>query len=174
MIKYALKDLIAVGQLYKSTGIRGEIIGDLDEELWAQKDKLPYIFIAENGQSVPYFVEYIKEKNNLLFKIEGIDGPEDTSPLINKSIYLDQERLDTLNVDLTTSKQGTIGFSLYNRSEYIGKVSGIQELPGQNVIELEDMPGVLIPMVEDWIIAIDMESKTIKMDFDSAILSLND
>lgn len=173
MIKYALRDLIKVGQLFKSTGVKGEMIGEIIPSLQEKLSQLNYIFIEENGQSLPYFIEYTELSGNVYFKFESINAPEQANKLANQAIYLDKEKLGILAVEVDTT-ESMVGFMLIKGGRNIGKVLEMVEYPGQWVLLVEGYKDTVIPFVEDWVEDIDVDKKTISMNFPDELLSLND
>ncbi len=174
MIKYALKDLISVGKLFKSTGVKGEIIGEIIPSLEERISELDYIFIEINGQSLPYFIEHAESNGNIYFKFEGINAPEQAHLLINRPIYLDKDKLSELEVDVVDSHESLIGFKLTNKGDLVGVIAQIAEYPGQDVFVIKGQKETIIPVVDQWIMKIDAVKKVVEMDFPQELLNLND
>ena len=173
MIKYALSDLIPIGNLFKSQGVKGMLIGDLEESLDDHIDKIDYLFIEDGGQSLPYFVEKIMVNGgSILFKFEEINSPESATRLSNKTLYLDREKLNILGVDLNQTNDDIINLKLYNNETLVGTISEIIELPGHRLIKIKENNMLSIPFVEEWIIS--LENDRLIMSFDNDILTLNE
>ena len=173
MIKYALRDLIKIGHIYHTTGIKGYVVCEIEQGVVDRKDVLNYLFVAINGQSVPYFVDEIVDLNTVSLKLRDIDNPEDAKGLVGKDLYLDRNFLTIHDIDVCVSTNDIIGFQLLNKGTYIGQISAILEYPGQDVLTLENFNDVVIPLVPEWIIDINPENKTIDMSFDEELLGLN-
>ncbi len=174
MIKYALRDLIQVGQFYRSVGVKGEIGLELNEGFSPVIDNINYLFVERNGQSLPLFVESFRERNGqLIVKLEKYNGPEEVVVLSNKEIYLDKERIADLGVETQGEESNLSGFQLYNEEVFVGNISEILIYPSQNMIAIEGKD-ILIPLVEDWVVEIEHESKIFRMSFDPELLSLNE
>lgn len=174
MIKYALRDLIKVGNLYKTVGVNGDLILDLFDGFEGKEQEIKYFFVANNGQSLPFFIDNIRNSSQqTLIRFEGVDSPESATAIANQSIYLDAEMLRSLDVKIEKSLEALEGFKLYNNDELIGQILYLEEYPSQNVLVVEGLDNV-IPLVEDWILEVDTEEKTLRMSFDDEILRLND
>lgn len=172
MIKYVLSNLIPIGTLYKSQGVKGFIIAQIDEKLENHISAINYIFINQGGQSLPFFIEHTSiEGNNVIFKFENINTPESASLLSNKTIYLDKEKIQEFGIQLNGNTSIFLDLELYNNSEFVGTISEILELPGHSLLKIKENDLISIPLVEDWIISVDNEKMV--MSFNEDILSIN-
>ena len=173
MIKYALRDLVKVGHLYHTTGIKGYMVCEINQDIVDRKDVVSYLLVPINGQSVPYFIDDIVDQSTVSIKLRDIDNPEDAKGLVGKDLYLDRNFLKIHHIDVGVSANDIVGFQLLNNGTYIGQISAILEYPGQDVLTIENMKDVVIPLVAEWIININPENKTVDMSFDQELLGLN-
>ena len=171
MVRFALKDLIEVGYIFKTVGTKGELVISLAGGIVDENSKnLKYVFIEHGGQAVPYFVNYCDDQ---LISLEGIDTPEQAILLCSKRILLDKAFLTGTKIYNGTGKMPIHGFILKNGDKTYGKIADIVEMPGQVLISLQDFPSAMIPLVDEWITEINIEEMYVDLDFDEDLLSLN-
>lgn len=153
-----------IGKIQNSHGFNGAVIIKHTFNSFKNIKKLEHLFIELlPGSYIPYFIETIKEFNHqeLLVKFEEVDNTEEVKKILQKDIYIEQEKLQTIkpkNVDLQF-----IGFEIIDSNlGKIGAITHLIEMPGQilaTVIFKEKE--VLIPLVEQTILNINIKQKEI-------------
>lgn len=174
MVKYALRELVAVGNTFKTIGIKGEIIAEMRGFDQSKAALCEYLFVEHNGQSVPYFLTSIVEGDTEYFtlKFEGIDDPESAQALTQKTLYLDKSALEDIAIDPIHQVQGIAGLVLWNKRRSFGEISEVVQFPSQLMLKLREHTEVLIPLVEEWIVDLDFNDKKLVMDFPEGLINL--
>ncbi len=172
-----IEDCYKLGFVYKAYGIKGELIIRIDLQLSENIiNKWESIFIEINGLLVPFFIEKIYQRSDieLQIKLEDIEDEIQAKIYTGDSIFIDKnlyEFPDEENIFfewlafIVSNKEGLI----------IGKISELLEFPGQNMLKIcnPDSEDIIIPAIEDWIVSVDTEKKTICMDLPDGLIDLN-
>ncbi|CAG9363701.1 16S rRNA processing protein RimM [Clostridium perfringens] len=153
-----MEDLLVVGQIINTHGLRGEMkVMPLTEDM-RRFDYLEYVILK--GQKIKVEgVKYFKDK--VILKLEGINSIEEAEKL--KRIYLEIEREDAIEleedeyfiVDLVgCTVVDTEGF------EY-GKIKDVIQTPSNDVYWVQGKKEVLVPVLKDIVLDINMDEKLI-------------
>ncbi|OCG34828.1 ribosome maturation factor RimM [Gilliamella sp. Fer2-1] len=171
------ENLIIVGKLGSSYGIRGWLrifsFTELPDSIF---DYTPW-YIQRAGQWQEVIVESFKPHNHdMIVKLKGIDDRDQANALTNTEVFVDAEKLPTLNngdfywKDLIGCRVKTVnGYDL-------GQVTDLMETGSNDVLvvkaNLKDAFGTterLIPFVDDQFIKqVDLVTKMIVVDWDPA------
>jgi len=79
-----MEGYVDIGVLQKSYGTTGQIRAHLDVDL---KDLPEYIFLNLEGAFVPFGIEHVDAKKNLL-KLEWLNNPEVVDKIMPSKVYL--------------------------------------------------------------------------------------
>ena len=168
-------DLIVVGKLIKTHGIKGEMSARIINDYIDISD-FPYIFCQIDGIFVPFFIEEIRSKTDVtcLIKLETIDSEEDAKSLTGMEFFLSKEQL-TDPVAEEPAWADFIDFSIVDENAgFLGKVESVDDST-QNVLFClkngEDE--LLIPAHEHFIINIDSDEKVIYVSVPAELFRLN-
>ncbi len=168
-----------VGVIVKSHGIAGEIVIRLFNEFSIDDLDTKFLFVDLDGGLVPFFLEEARQRNktDVLAKLEQIKDDKGADQVMDAPVYV--EKLASTNTSNSASEQG---FSAYQLIGYqcqavgygpIGEVVAIKEISKNPLFELEyDGRELLIPIVEDFIVGIDDESRTIVFELPEGLIDL--
>lgn len=169
--------MIKIGKILKKHGFGY----DIEAKLHFLKNKeineknIPFLHIAlmENTK-VPYRVKSIKQLHNGNFSIlfDRMFEEEDVENILQKEVYLDfteQNKQDQNLEDYTL----LIGMKLWNDEQELGIIEDVYDLDPYPllVLHLEDKE-LLIPLVEEWIIALDWERREITFELPEGLLDI--
>ena len=153
-----MEDLLVVGQIINTHGLRGEMkVMPLTEDM-RRFDYLEYVILKGKKGKVEG-VKYFKDK--VILKLEGINSIEEAEKL--KRTYLEIEREDAIEleedeyfiVDLVgCTVVDTEGF------EY-GKIKDVIQTPSNDVYWVQGKKEVLVPVLKDIVLDINMDEKLI-------------
>lgn len=164
---------ITIGTIYKPSGTQGELKTDIMDVFFEDFLKSDHIFIKLNGLFVPYFIEEIRETNQLLLKIEEIDNPESASILCNKDIYLRQNSIRPEALSKLNEREQFEGYTIYDSENLIGSIESIEYMPQQIIAWVNYHSKLIaIPLAEGLIHETDHKSKTFYMNLPQGILDL--
>ena len=153
-----MEDLLVVGQIINTHGLRGEMkVMPLTEDM-SRIDYLEYVILKAKKVKVEG-VKYFKDK--VILKLQGINSIEEAEKL--KRTYLEIEREDAIEleedeyfiVDLVgCTVVDTEGF------EY-GKIKDVIQTPSNDVYWVQGKKEVLVPVLKDIVLDINMDEKLI-------------
>ncbi len=154
-----------IGYLEKAHGVEGWIKYNLYEPEKSILQEMDFLFLEIHHQKVPFQLEKLNEQGGLL-KLMGYKDRETLNPLLGSGIYqiADEKRIEP-NQDL-------IGLKVISEDgQDVGRVTGINSIPGNPLIEIEDGKH-LIPFNPELVIAYDEEKKELKYQIPSGLLEL--
>lgn len=153
-----MKDLLVVGQIINTHGLRGEMkVMPLTDDMRRFSD-LEYVLLNKKEVKVEG-VKYFKDK--VILKLEGINSIEEAEKLKRTYLEIDRDHAVELEedeyfiVDLIGCKVvDTEGF------EY-GKIRDIIQTPSNDVYWVQGNKEVLVPVLKDIVLDINMDEKLI-------------
>ncbi len=168
------EDCYFLGRITRRHGLQGNVILKLDTDQPEFYANLASVFIEINGLLVPFFIEKRSwskyDALNLFFK-------NSTETLVNqilgKEVYLPLSTLPKL-----TGKQfyyhEVIGFEILDENqESCGVIQSINDQTAQHYFLLKlGETEIIIPIIKDWILAIDRENKKISMQLPEGLLDV--
>lgn len=171
-----MKNLVSIGYTKKPHGLKGELkvlIDDLylDDFLDAET-----IFLELKGKKLPFFIESVREGNEILVKLEDIDSKEAADNIASKEIFLRESDIVPLD-ERELEEDDFVQYLGYQVQDselgLIGAIEEIIEYPQQMmaVVNYQDRE-VLIPMNEAFIKKIQKKEKIIHMELPEGLLDL--
>lgn len=155
---------LAIGQLQATHGVRGHfrvrILTDFPERFKG----LHRVHLGEEYR--PASVESVRfVHNSLLLKLHGIDSPEAGRPYLNQLVYVPVGEAMALEEDQYYWYQ-IIGLEAWTTDErYLGEVADIINTGSNDVYVVKGDGGeVLIPAIEDVVVAVDLERKRLVVE----------
>lgn len=159
--------LIPVGRVLSTHGIRGEVKFKYYNE--AADEFYRYVsFIAKKGteEVVLRPVQVRPHKGFFLIKFAGLDNPDGITFLLNKQLFVDERDLPALEEDEYYEYQ-LIGMDVINeRNDRIGRVGEIIHTGAQSVMVVSGKQEFMIPMVDEFIVQIDLPGSSIMVKED--------
>ncbi len=168
-----MDNLVRIGFSKKPHGIKGELKLQAEERYVQDLLEAEVIFIDIKGKPAPFFVESIREGNELLVKLEDVDTREAAEALGSKALFLPEVSLQPMEKEETGLVQ-LIDFQIETPLlGRIGIIEDVLEYP-QQLLAVVAYQGreVLIPLHENLITAIDQEQRIVHMDLPQGLLEL--
>lgn len=163
-----------LGKIIKPHGFDGKVNTYLDTDDPGFYKELDIVFINFNNSPVPYFVEFIKIKNNkATIKLQDVDDLETAEALIQKEMYLPLSSLPPLSGKKFYFHE-VVGFIAIDKSYgELGIIEEVLEYPNQAVfrVKVQDKE-VLIPVSDEVIQSIDREQKQIIVEAPDGLLDV--
>lgn len=156
--------MLLIAKILKSNGTDGDIlIGMRDVEI-SEIDLKEPVFIYFDGLPVPFFFESLipKGTGKAIAHITDVDCLEDAEELVGSEIWLDAESEEDEVEDFT-------GWTVFDRDLPVGSVTGFEDIPGNPCIYVGDS---LVPLHEDFIVAVDAQKKELRLELPEGILNL--
>jgi 16S rRNA processing protein RimM len=169
-----MEDYYFLGKIIKPHGFDGKVNTYLDTDDPAFYAEIDVIYINFNNSPVPYFVEFIKIKNNkATLKLQDVDNLEAAEALTKREMYLPLSSLPPL-----TGKKFYFhevkGFVVTDTSYgELGPIAEILEYPNQAVFRiLRGDKEVLIPVNDEVIQSVDRDKKRIVVTAPEGLLEV--
>lgn len=168
------EDCYLLGKITRKHGLAGNVVLKLDTDQPQFYNKLEGIFVEINGILVPFFIEkqqWSKEDTKIIsFKNSTESMVEQT---INKNVYLPLSTLPELK-GKSFYYHEVIGFSIIDQegADY-GIVEYVNDQTKQHYF-VSQLNGkeVVVPIIKDWILEVNRESKFIKMQLPEGLLDV--
>ena len=164
-------DFHVFGKVYKKHGYRGHL------NLYSEKqllniDSLKFLYLEEDSELIPFFVEKIRKKKKYIYivKFEDIDTDTKTKPLLNKIFYVDKK---LINIE---EKENINYFSVIdiNMGE-IGVVEKVENLTSnQKLIHVKGEKNFIIPFHDESIKKINKKNNFIQVEISEDLININD
>jgi 16S rRNA processing protein RimM len=172
-------ELVIIGCFNKTHGVNGEISATFDCEI----DSIPkfkFIVAQIDGIFVPFIITSFRSNiaGSSLISLENISNNSEAEVLSNKSIYAfktEYDQLLSINDDNDLPIDYFINFTVIDKNlGRLGKIIDIDDSTDNVLfmVEQDDGHKIFIPAVDDMIININNDNKTIKMLLPEGILSL--
>ena len=169
-----IQDCFYLGKIVSKFSFKGEILLKLDSDEIDFK-KMKTIFLDIDSTIVPYSIDSIKlHKSSLLrIKFENIDSEEKANKILKTKTYLPIKDLPKLNGNKFYYHE-IINFTVLDlRLGNIGKVKEVNDQTSQPIIVVNDgLNEVMIPLVDDFLIEINRDKKTLTFDLPDGLTSL--
>ncbi len=173
-------ELIEIGHTKKTYGISGAVRLTIFDDFLDVYADLPFVFIKIDGLPVPWKVEHYTEERNLCVKFKDIETPEEAQLLTGQPLYAAKQDLPSAAIAIQSdqTKEDWTHFSVFDAADQnvkIGIIKEIQEFPHQIMALVEQSDGTehYIPMVEEYIVDINVEEKKITFNLPEGLLDLS-
>lgn len=154
-------EIIPVGRITGVHGIKGEIkvalYGDLEGFEWTA------VFITgKNRREEKRVLRVRPHKGALIFELEGYSTRNASEPLVGLEVSIRAEDLPELSED-EYYYSDLVGMDVWSvDGRHIGAVTNIIQTGSNDVLEVHGEFGeVLIPAIEETVLKVDMEKRTV-------------
>jgi 16S rRNA processing protein RimM len=156
-----------LGRLGKSWGHRGELTFQLEQANFEEVLGLGVLFVELDGLHVPFHVSHFREHPRVgaVVKFEDFDDPGSAAFLVNHDVFAPPGHETTLveedeEEDDDLDPQDFVGMTVLDEEHgALGTITGTEGTEDHPVLVVRhEKHEILIPMVDDMIIGIDMES----------------
>lgn len=156
---------VAVGRILSTHGLKGEVsFRYYNKEERERFKSYKNFFIFEAEGPIQLKARSIREKKDLfIIKFEGIEKIEEVERFVGKELFVSELELPPLEPGEFYLYE-LEGLFVYNeKDELIGKVEGVLEKKGVPVLVVSGKREIYVPLVEDFIISIEIEKKSMKI-----------
>lgn len=157
-----MRSLVPVGQVLSAHGIKGEVNFRYYNEVYQDFFRYTSLFYEENGDIRELKIKGVRLKEkNLIIKFDGIEDRTSAEKLRGKILFVEEKDLPDLEEGEYYVYQ-VIGSSVLDESErFIGKVRNVLRIGPNCILEIVGDEEILIPMVDDFVLKIDVKEKVI-------------
>ncbi|MBV9962355.1 MAG: 16S rRNA processing protein RimM [Parafilimonas sp.] len=169
-----MSSYIHIGKLVATHGLKGELI--IKHSLGKKTDfkNAEAIFIEKiKHEQLPYFHEqsFVKNDEETIIKLEGINSKEAASVLLQKKVWL--TKTDFEKLVSKTAPVNLIDFIVYDNKEKLGIVESVIEQPQQVLLQITiKNKEVLIPVNESTLKKIDRKKKEVHVNLPDGLLKI--
>jgi 16S rRNA processing protein RimM len=166
-----LQDWVAIGRLWRTRGIRGELLGQLDSTEIGREEKLREVALEVGGQRRAMRIEEVwRHDGRPVFKFAGIDSINDAEALEGAEILVPPEEV-ALPEEGAYAYRELVGCRVEGES-FRGSVEGVEEYGGPPLLQVkaEDGREILIPFVRAICKEIDVAAKVIRVELPDGLL----
>jgi len=168
-------ELFQLGKIVRTFGTKGEVIFQIDSEIFSQIKKLESVYLKLNENLVPFFIELLqpKAKGQAMVKFLDVDSTEDASLLAGCDIFIPigllpkQKGAQLYSIEIE-------GYTVIDASRgETGTVKTVLEMPQQSLLAIEyNGKEILIPIVDEIVKKIDRKTKTVHIDAPEGLIEL--
>jgi 16S rRNA processing protein RimM len=154
--------MLQIAKILKSNGTDGGLlIGVRDIEV-GQIDLQEPVFIEFDGLPVPFFIQDLQQRgtSKAIIHLNDITSLADAEEVVGRGLFIEGEWEEEEELDFT-------GWTLLNRGERVGTVTGMEPIPGNLCLYVGD---ALVPLHEDLIISADSTTRTLNLDLPEGLL----
>jgi len=167
-----LEDYYKIGYIAKTHGLKGEVTINTSPDC-PDLSSIETIFLEEEENLVPYFIESISVKGEKAFvKFEDVNNIDRASELKGTSLYLKKtERPKLARGEFYNDE--VIGFDVFEDETTIGRVVGIMEAGPNRFLEVDNVgKEILIPINGPFIKSVNKSKKKISVELPEGFLDL--
>jgi 16S rRNA processing protein RimM len=168
-------DCFSLGKITKPHGLKGEVIIWLDVDNPENYEDLDAVFLELKGQLVPFLIEEIQIRGKKsIVKFEDIDTIEKTDTIIDAPAFLPLKALPKLKGNQFYYHE-VIGYEIFDdkNQKTLGELKSIYESTGQDLFAIDiNESEVLIPIVDDFIKAVDHKGKRISVSLPDGLIDI--
>ena len=172
------ENLQQIAQVLKSNGTDGELVLGFREIAPEDINLNEPVFIVFDGLPVPFFIESFTKRGNTkaLVRLTDICSMEDVEEIAGKAVYVEDDALPEMSLE-EDGYAALVGWMVLTPAEdeealiEVGEITDFLDIPNNPCIEVETENGaVMIPLHEDFILAVDEENLEIIMQIPAGLL----
>jgi len=148
--------MLQIAKILKSNGTDGGILIGVRDIAVDQIDLKEPVFIYFDELPVPFFIQDIRQRgtSKAIVHLNDVTTFEDAEEIVGREIFIDAEFEEE-------QEEAFVGWTVLNRGEEYGVVTGVEPIPGNLCIYVGD---TLIPLHEDLIISADPEERVLDLE----------
>jgi 16S rRNA processing protein RimM len=167
MDRFMNEQVLKVGVIRKAHGLNGELKIEIFHEFIHTVKQKMYLLVETRGSYIPYFITSIRSQDPYIVQFEALINSEDAKRIQGSAAFLKKQDVPEMQKKIVVPRNSDqyVGYTILNESDGLElKILEIRSLPMQElfVTETEGVE-ILIPIVEQWVLGIDMQFKIIKM-----------
>ncbi len=168
-------DCYYLGYIVKPIGFKGAFQVFLDVSIPEEYQKMESVFVELDGQLVPFFISKISinQKGKARVEFEDINSTEEVKRIVGKQLYLPLQMLPKLEGNHFYHHE-VQGFELLDQEKNsVGVITEIKDSPAQDlIVVLVEEKEVLIPILEDTIVKLDRNQKSLQVKILPGLLDM--
>ena len=148
--------MLQIAKILKSNGTDGGILIGVRDIAVDQIELKEPVFIYFDELPVPFFIQDLRQRgaSKAVVHLNDVTTLEDAEELVGRAVFIDAEFEEE-------QEEAFVGWTVLNRGEEYGVVTGVEPIPGNLCIYVGD---TLIPLHEDLIISADPENRVLDLE----------
>lgn len=174
-----LSGKISVAEVVKTFGVNGELVLKLYSSFPEEIDLEEPVFIDMDGIPVPFFFKSFRfnGKSKAIVVFDDFETETLAEELLGKAVFCNEEDLDSEEAE--PSPADFIGFKVLTHAEpplMLGTIEDYYDSPNNPLFQVltADDKEILLPVNEEFIVAIDDEGEAIFVDLPEGFLDVFD
>jgi 16S rRNA processing protein RimM len=163
-----------LGYVQRISGVKGEIVVEMDVDDPSHYKKLDAIFGEVDGSLVPFFVKATKlNGSSLTLALEGFEKPDDAKMLVGCTVYLPLTALPPLG-ETRFYNHEIVGYEVTDeRFGVVGIAEEVLERLMQPVLKIRNGRNeVMIPISENAVIKVDRNERKLYVRSPEGLIEL--
>ncbi len=167
------EDCYYLGKITRRHGLQGNVLMKLDTDQPEFYSKLESVFVEVNGLLVPFFIEKRSWSKHDTLNVYFKNATEQmVEQCIGRNVFLPLSTLPPLSGKQFYYHE-VVGYQIKDQQNSYGVIQEINDQAAQHYFVLDlDGKTVIVPMIKDWIVAVDREHKMITMDLPEGLLDV--
>lgn len=171
-------DLFAIGYVAKTHGIKGELNVRLDTDY--NPEDFRFVIFEIDSLFVPFVVESSRGNADAsrLVTLKDVDSIEEAKAFVGKTVYVLKSEVQSLRGDGDEPDDGMylsdlVGYTLLDDAgTKVGEIVGFNDDTQNFLLEVrtDDRRDVLVPYVDEWVLNLDQDAKTIQCSLPTGLL----
>jgi 16S rRNA processing protein RimM len=158
------KSFIAVGKILRAYGNSGRVKILVYSGLSDRFRNIDVIYLKGPSGMEGRILKEVKEENEVIIKLKGIDSREDAKELVGTELFLPEAE----SIDLPENsyfRHSLIGLEVVDlQKQKIGVVEDIIEMGGNDILVVRgEKREILIPAVAEFVKSVDLETRSISV-----------
>jgi 16S rRNA processing protein RimM len=164
-----IDDLIPIGQILKSHGIKGELVIAFESQDLAFDNRIETVWLGESpDHQSPWNVEYLDFRGkNAILKLNRIGSKTEADYLQGLILYVSRSYLSDLPACLS------VGYTIKHAKtgDLIGQIIEIDTNHGQTLLYVQSLSGeAILPVAPELIVDIDHSRRIITLQIEEGLL----
>lgn len=165
---------IEIGTIQRTHGVSGEFQVVWNNDFYLEEQNLESVFIEIEGIPIPFFISTIRSKgeDKALIKFDDIEDVNVANEFVGMKLLLPSDQIQSEDELLMSD---LVGYTLIsNHNQLVGKIIDYQEYQANSVFTIHHQSGaeVMIPAVDELIVEVDTEQKTVVMEIPEGLIDL--
>lgn len=167
------EEVYKIGRLGKPHGVKGEILMQVDDDVFDRADA-DFLILRVDGILVPFYMEEYRFRSDTtaLVKLEDVDSVEQARELTNTDVYFLRRLTPADDGEDDYTWAYFAGFTIVDAHSHatVGTIDSVDDSTANVLFVLSD--GRLVPAAEDLIAHIDHGQRQISMTLPEGLLAL--
>lgn len=164
-----------IGWIVRPHGLKGEVTLSLEDDAPADLAALDAVFLEQNNQLVPYFIEAVSAQGAKAYvKFEDVDTIDDASRISKQSVYIEKSKRPA-SASNDVYGEEIVGFAVSDeQAGQLGSITQIVQAGPNRLLEVTTPAGkeILIPVNGPFIIDVNDAERLVKVNLPDGFLEI--